>query len=151
VWAAGHGDINLVTALPRATARGLQVRVGAPGSADERWIDAVPPDDHVVLNAGLMLERITNGRIGAGWHRVVADPSHTGDRLSVVQFLHPTPWTVLAPLATCIDDTRPQRWAPIEAGAMLDQVLYDINLIEDARRIDDASAEGASDRVGRWV
>ena len=135
VWAAGHGDINLVTALPRATARGLQVRVGDPGTADERWIDAVPPADHVVLNAGLMLERITNGRIGAGWHRVVADPSHAGDRLSVVQFLHPTPWTVLAPLATCVDEARPQRWAPIEAGAMLDQVLYDINLVEDARRI----------------
>ena len=48
--------------------------------------------------------------------------------------MHPTPWTVLAPLATCIDDDRPQRWAPIEAGSMLDQVLYDINLVEDARR-----------------
>jgi isopenicillin N synthase-like dioxygenase len=82
-----------------------------------------------------MLERITNGRIGAGWHRVVADPSHPGDRLSVVQFLHPTPWTVLAPLATCVDEQRPQRWAQIEAGAMLDQVLYDINLVEDARRL----------------
>ena len=59
-------------------------------------------------NGQVMLERVTNGRIGAGWHRVVADPSHTGDRLSVVQFLHPTPWTVLAPLATCVDGSRPQ-------------------------------------------
>ena len=69
-------------------------------------------------------------------HRVVADPSHVGDRLSVVQFLHPTPWTVLAPLSTCVGADRPQRWAPIEAGAMLDQVLYDINLIDDARRVE---------------
>jgi isopenicillin N synthase-like dioxygenase len=135
VWAAAHGDINLVTALPRATARGLQVRVGAAGTTEERWIDAAPPPDHVVLNAGLMLERITNGRIEAGWHRVVADADHPGDRLSVVQFLHPTPWTVLAPLVTCVDGARPQRWAPIEAGALLDQVLYDINLVEDARRV----------------
>jgi hypothetical protein len=43
---------------------------------------------------------------------------------------------VLAPLATCIAGDRPQRWAPIEAGAMLDQVLFDINLVEDARRVD---------------
>jgi isopenicillin N synthase-like dioxygenase len=135
VWAAGHGDINLVTALPRATAKGLQVRVDDVAAGDERWIDVVPPHDHVVLNSGLMLERITNGRIEAGWHRVVADADHPGDRLSVVQFLHPTPWTVLAPLVSCVDRDRPQRWAPIEAGAMLDQVLYDINLVEDARRL----------------
>jgi isopenicillin N synthase-like dioxygenase len=134
VWAAPHGDINLVTALPRATARGLQVRVSS-GERDE-WVDALPPVDHVVLNTGLMLERITNGRLRAGWHRVVADPGNDGDRLSVVQFLHPTPWTVLAPLATCVDADRPQRWAPIEAGAMLDQVLYDINLIDDSRRVE---------------
>ena len=134
VWAAEHGDINLVTALPRATARGLQVRV-ANGDG-ERWVDAFPPADHLVLNTGLMLERITNGRLAAGWHRVVADPTHVGDRLSVVQFLHPTPWTVLAPISTCVDSDRPQRWAPIEAGAMLDQVLYDINLIDDSRRVE---------------
>jgi hypothetical protein len=33
---------------------------------------------------------------------------------------------------------------------MLDQVLYDINLVEGARRVE-AAAEGASDRVGRWA
>ena len=35
VWAAEHGDINLITALPRATAPGLQVKV------DDDWVDAV--------------------------------------------------------------------------------------------------------------
>jgi hypothetical protein len=59
---------------------------------------------------------------------VVAAPDATGDRLSVVQFLHPSPATVLAPLSTCIDDDHPQRWLPIEAGLWLDQVLWDINL-----------------------
>ena len=33
-WAGQHGDINLITALPRATAPGLQVRV------DGAWVDA---------------------------------------------------------------------------------------------------------------
>jgi hypothetical protein len=60
----------------------------------------------------------------------------------VVQFLHPTPWTVLAPLVSCVDRERPQRWAPVEAGAMLDQVLYDINLVEDARRVTGAEDAG---------
>jgi isopenicillin N synthase-like dioxygenase len=128
VWAAEHGDINLITALPRATASGLQVWVGGDGGGE--WIDAVPPEGHVVLNTGMMLERLTNGVLPAGIHRVVAGAGQRGDRLSVVQFLHPSPTTILAPLASCIDSERPQRWAPIEAGTWLDQVLWDINLIE---------------------
>jgi len=132
VWAAPHGDINLLTALPRATAPGLQVRVGEEGRA--RWVDALPPDDHVVLNTGLMLERLTNGRLPAGWHRVVAGSADDSERLSVVQFLHPSSWTILAPMVSCVDAQHPQRFAPIEAGALVDQVVYDIGLIEEARR-----------------
>jgi isopenicillin N synthase-like dioxygenase len=123
VWAAEHGDINLITALPRATAKGLQVRTV------EGWVDAVPPADHVVVNTGIMLDRISNGTIPTGVHRVVADPDEPGDRISVVQFCHPTPWTVLAPLPSCITPEHPQRQLPIEAGDLLDQVLWEINLL----------------------
>lgn len=130
VWAAEHGDINLITALPRATSRGLQVKT------DDGWVDAVPPDDGVIINTGIMLEHVTNGVICQGIHRVVADTEQPGDRYSVVQFCHPTPWTVLSPVSSCIDQANPQRFAPIEAGNLLDQVLYDINLVEHARRVD---------------
>lgn len=130
VWAGAHADINLITALPRATAKGLQVEIG------DTWVDAVPPADHVIVNTGIMLEHITNGVIPSGFHRVVADPEQPGDRLSVVQFCHPTPWTILAPVASCITPDNPQRFAPIAAADRLDQVLYEINLIEDARRVD---------------
>ena len=41
VWAGEHGDINLITALPRATAPGLQVKV------DGEWVDAVAPAGQV--------------------------------------------------------------------------------------------------------
>ena len=128
VWAGAHGDINLVTALPRATARGLQVEVGG------RWVDATAPADHAILNSGMRLERLTNGRVAAGVHRVVADPDQVGERLSVVQFCHPTPNTVLGPVPSCVGPDRPLRYATVEAGAWLDQVLYDINLVEEARR-----------------
>ena len=40
-----------------------------------------------------MLERLTNGQIPIGWHRVVAAPGYEGERYSVVQFCHPRPWT----------------------------------------------------------
>jgi isopenicillin N synthase-like dioxygenase len=128
VWAGEHGDINLITALPRATSRGLQVRV-----ADGTWVDAAPPDGLAIINTGMMLERLSNGLIPVGWHRVVADPDQVGGRLSVVQFAHPTPWTILAPVPSCVTDDRPVRYSAIEAGAWLDQVLYDINLVEDQR------------------
>jgi isopenicillin N synthase-like dioxygenase len=129
VWAAEHGDINLITALPRATSRGLQVKT------DSGWVDAVPPDDGVIINTGIMLEHLTNGLIPQGIHRVVADPDQPGDRYSVVQFCHPTPWTILSPVPSCITEENPQRFSSIEAGDLLDQVLYDINLVEDARRV----------------
>ena len=123
VWADAHGDINLITALPRATERGLQLQTA------DGWVDVIPPEGHVVVNSGLMLERLSNGRIPAGVHRVVADAAYGGDRISVVQFCHPAPWFQLGPLATCVDAEHPVRYGTIEAGALLDRVLYEINLI----------------------
>ena len=129
VWAAEHGDINLITALPRATAPGLQVKVG------DDWVDAVAPDNGVIINTGIMLERLTNGAIPIGWHRVVAAPGFAGERYSVVQFCHPRPWTVLAPVASCCTPENPQRFSAMSAADALDEVLYEINLVEDARRV----------------
>ena len=129
VWAGEHADINLITALPRATAPGLQVKLKDEG----RWIDAVAPEGGAIINTGLMLEVITNGVIAPGIHRVVAAPGQRGDRYSVVQVCHPTPWTVLSPVASCVTPETPQRFAPIAAADALDLVLYEINLIEEAR------------------
>jgi isopenicillin N synthase-like dioxygenase len=123
VWAAAHTDINLITALPRATDPGLQLLTG------EGWVDVSPPEGKVVLNTGIMLERLTNGLIPAGVHRVVAAPGQARERFSVVQFCHPAPWFVLSPLPTCVTPERPLRFGPIEAGALLDRVLWEINLI----------------------
>jgi isopenicillin N synthase-like dioxygenase len=128
-WAGQHGDINLITALPRATARGLQVKV------DGGWVDAVAPEGQVIINTGIMLERLTNGRIPIGWHRVVAAPGFEGERYSVVQFCHPRPWTVLSPVPSCCTPETPQRFAAISAADALDEVLYQINLVETARRV----------------
>jgi isopenicillin N synthase-like dioxygenase len=129
VWAGEHGDINLITALPRATAPGLQVLV------DDEWVDAVAPEGQVIINTGIMLERLTNGIIPIGWHRVVAAPGFEGERYSVVQFCHPRPWTVLAPVPSCCTAEHPQRFSAITAANALEEVLYQINLVDDARRV----------------
>ncbi|MFL0736951.1 MAG: isopenicillin N synthase family dioxygenase [Prochlorococcus sp.] len=123
IWAGAHGDINLITALPRATAPGLQV------SIEDNWVDAIAPEGHVLLNSGLMLERISNGRIPTGWHRVVAAQGWTDARLSVVQFCHPKPSTMLTPLSSCIDEEHPQRFAGVMAADALEEVLYKIKLM----------------------
>ena len=131
IWAGAHGDINLITALPRATAPGLQVEV------DGTWIDAIPPDGKVIINTGMMLERLTNGVLPVGWHRVIAAPGYDEERYSVVQFCHPRPWTMLTPVPACCTPDNPPRYSTISAADALDEVLYQINLIEDARRVVD--------------
>jgi isopenicillin N synthase-like dioxygenase len=102
---------------------------------DGEWVDAVAPEGRVIINTGIMLERLTNGIIPIGWHRVVADPSYDGERYSVVQFCHPRPWTVLAPVPSCCTPEHPQRFSAITAADALDEVLYEINLVEEARRL----------------
>jgi isopenicillin N synthase-like dioxygenase len=124
VWAAEHGDINLVTALPRATAPGLQVRTEAG------WIDARPPDGRAILNSGMMLEHLSNGALPTGIHRVVAPDGARGDRIAVVQFCHPTPSSILTPIASCIGPDRPQRFGAVSAADRLDEVLWEIGLTE---------------------
>ncbi len=129
MWAAEHGDINLITMLPRATAAGLQVRTA------QGWVDAVPPEGGAIINSGMMLEHLSNGVIGAGIHRVVAAEGQTGDRYSVVQFAHPTPWTILSPLPTCVTSDNPLRFPTISAADALAKVIWEINLVEEGRRI----------------
>jgi isopenicillin N synthase-like dioxygenase len=124
VWAAEHGDINLVTALPRATAPGLQVKTA------KGWLDALPPEGHAILNSGMMLEHLSNGILPTGIHRVVAQPEQTGPRLSVVQFCHPTPSTILSPMVSCITPENPERFGSISAADRLDEVLWQINLVD---------------------
>jgi isopenicillin N synthase-like dioxygenase len=125
LWAAAHADINLITALPRATAPGLQVEVNGA------WVEALPPPGRLILNTGLMLERLSNGRIPAGWHRVVAPEAGAQERLSVVQFCHARPWTVLAPVPSCCSAEDPPRWAGLQAADALEDVLYRIQLLDD--------------------
>ena len=139
LWAAAHGDINLLTALPRATEPGLQVRVAG------EWLEAAPPEGRVIINTGLMLERLSNGRLPTGWHRVVAPAGASGERHSVVQFCHPRPCTVLAPVPSCCGPDHPQRYSAIRAADALEEVLYSIQLLENgAKNAAESTAEPKS-------
>lgn len=151
VWAEAHGDINLITALPRATARGLQVLLDYdrddPRALDDpygvggSWVDAAPPEGYVIVNTGIMLEHVTNGLISTGIHRVVADSAQSGDRLSVVQFCHPRPGAILMPAPSTVTPERPARFGAIPAIERLREVIWQINLVEEGRRVEDPAGD----------
>jgi hypothetical protein len=61
---------------------------------------------------------------------VVAPAGTTAERFSVVQFCHARPWISLAPLASCCSAERPQRWPAITAADALEEVLFQIRLLQ---------------------
>ncbi|MFD3698160.1 isopenicillin N synthase family dioxygenase [Streptomyces sp. NPDC058646] len=124
IWMVEHQDFDLITALPRATAAGLEVRM------DGEWTPVVVPEGYAVLNVGMVLERLTGGLARAALHRVVASPDQEGGRLSLVQFCHPTPWTVLAPLRSCTAGGEPDRYPALTAHDLFQRTMYRINRLE---------------------
>ncbi len=93
VRAAAHGDINLLTILPAATAAGLQV-VGQDGA----WHDVPCDFGMLIVNIGDMLQEASAGYYPSTVHRVL---NPTGEeakksRVSLPLFLHPRPDVVLS-------------------------------------------------------
>lgn len=93
VRAAAHGDINLLTLLPAATAPGLQV-LGQEGG----WHDVPCDFGLLIVNIGDMLAEASGGYYPSTVHRVL---NPTGDarcepRISLPLFLHPRRDVVLS-------------------------------------------------------
>lgn len=110
-WAAAHTDIDLMTLLPFATEKGLQLEING------QWMNVVVPEDAFIVNIGDMLQNITNGLFKSAKHRVFASEPNK-DRFSMVFFVHPRDETRLDPIPECIELTGGvQRFA---AGTRLD-------------------------------
>ncbi|OHE77706.1 MAG: hypothetical protein A3F67_12045 [Verrucomicrobia bacterium RIFCSPHIGHO2_12_FULL_41_10] len=123
IWAGAHTDIDFLTILPRATARGLQLL-----NKEGNWIDVVVPDGAFVINCGDMLENLTNGYFKSAFHRVV-DPGHGEDRYSVVFFVHPRSQDPLDPLPLFIEKTGGiRKYAQINRIELLAERLIDLGL-----------------------
>jgi isopenicillin N synthase-like dioxygenase len=127
VWAVEHQDFDLITALPRATSAGLEVLAGG------RWHRLTPPEGYAVMVTGMVLERLTGGAVPAVFHRVAAADAQQQARLSIVQFCHPAPWTVLAPVAVPAGMRAPARFPVLTAADLFDRTMYRINRLEPAR------------------
>ena len=100
VRAAPHEDIGLMTLLPAATAKGLQVQ-----DASGQWHEV--PCDHgtIVINTGDTLAAITQGYYQATTHQVVNPEGESANkpRLSMPLFLHPRDDVKLPDGRTAVD------------------------------------------------
>lgn len=95
--AAPHEDINLITLLPAATAKGLQVK-----DTQGRWLEVPCDPGWIIVNAGDMLQECTEHYYPSTTHRVI---NPTGEdalkpRLSMPLFLHPRDDVQLSPRHT---------------------------------------------------
>lgn len=101
IWAGEHTDIDLFAILPRATANGLEVK-----DKEGNWIRVAVPEGAFIMNAGDVLENMTNGYFKSTVHRVVAteDNGNTG-RYSLILFIHPKNEDDVSPLPSCIAKT----------------------------------------------
>jgi isopenicillin N synthase-like dioxygenase len=125
VRAGAHEDINLITLLMGASADGLEI-LNNQGS----WIAVTALPQHLVVNVGDMLQRLTNNKLKSTTHRVVNPPKEKWHepRYSIPFFLHPRSDMRLDCLETCIDANNPSQYEPISAGEYLTQRLQEIGL-----------------------
>lgn len=125
VRAGQHEDINLITLLIGASADGLEVL-----NKKGEWVAVTALPDHIVVNVGDMLERHTNGKLRSTTHRVVNPPREkwATPRYSIPFFLHPRSDMRLDCLPSCVPAGEQPQWAPITAGAFLDERLAEIGL-----------------------
>ena len=120
IRAGEHEDINLITLLVGASADGLEVL-----NKQGKYIPVTEVEDHIVVNVGDMLQRLTNDKLKSTTHRVVNPPQEKWHepRFSIPFFLHPRPETRLDCLESCID-------TDCSANEFLIERLTEIGLIK---------------------
>lgn len=130
VRAGAHSDYGSVTLLFQDTRGGLQVE----NPSGKGWVDVGPREGCVVVNAGDMLARWSNGLVRSTKHRVVEPPylgEHDGAngemipaRYSVAYFCNPDfdQWIEALP-GTYGGERGGKKWEGINSGEYLEQRL----------------------------
>lgn len=125
VRAGQHEDINLITLLIGASAEGLQIL-----TKQNEWVGVTALPDHIVVNVGDMLQRLTNNKLRSTTHRVVNPPREKWgtSRYSIPFFLHPRSDMRLDCLPECVEEGKEAAYPPISAGEYLNERLIEIGL-----------------------
>ena len=124
VRSAAHEDINLITLLSGATSEGLELK-----RHDGTWMPVHTGFDTIVVDAGDMLQNVTNGLYKSTTHRVVNPGDASSERFSMPCFIHARAEVDLTPLPSCVARTGgAPRYPSITAGEYLLQRLREIGL-----------------------
>ena len=128
VRAGQHEDINLITLLVGASADGLEVM-----DKEGAWTAVKALPEHLVVNVGDMLQRLTNHELKSTTHRVVNPPREkwSQPRFSMPFFCHPVPTMSLAALPQCVEDGKDPIDPPTTAGTYLHERLREIGLTQE--------------------
>lgn len=120
VRAGAHSDYGSITLLFQDRVGGLEVQ-----SPQDTWVRATPVEGAIVVNAGDLLNRWSNGLVKSTRHRVVQPPeSGEGDmypeRYSVAYFCNPNFDRVIEALpGTYGEEMGEKMWEPIKSGEYL--------------------------------
>lgn len=112
--AGAHTDWGAVTVLAQDGVGSLQVL-----GLDDTWIEVPPVEGALVINVGDLLQRWTNDRYVSTMHRVIGVPDR--DRYSIACFYDLDHEALIEVLPTCVTDGQAARYAPITAGAHLQE------------------------------
>jgi isopenicillin N synthase-like dioxygenase len=124
VRSAAHEDINLITLLSGATSEGLELK-----RHDGTWMPVHTGFDTIVVDAGDMLQNVTNGLYKSTTHRVVNPGDTSSERFSIPCFVHARTDVDLTPLPSCVARTGgTARYPSLTAGEYLEQRLREIGL-----------------------
>eukprot|EP00253_Pinus_taeda_P002587 PITA_02587 len=72
---------------------------------DETWVTVEPMPNAFVVNLGIQLEAVSNGRFKSAFHRALASGSKT--RISIPTFYGPSNDVFLSPAASMVDEEHP--------------------------------------------
>jgi isopenicillin N synthase-like dioxygenase len=121
IRAAAHEDINLITLLVAAEGSGLELL-----DRNGNWLPINNAPDHLVVDTGDMMARITNGVLPATTHRVVNPAGPNVSRYSMPFFVQPRSDVILSCLPACEHVGQPE--PPVTVGEFLGQRLKEIGL-----------------------
>ncbi|KAL1908767.1 hypothetical protein Sste5344_005339 [Sporothrix stenoceras] len=125
VGIGSHTDMQCFTLLWQDESGGLEVLLPQTGSSKRdsdpvyEWVGATPRPGTLVVNIADFLQRLSNDKFRSTVHRVYNRKQ--GARYSMPFFFGFNYDAECAVVPTCVDETRPAKYAPISCGMWRDE------------------------------
>jgi isopenicillin N synthase-like dioxygenase len=107
----GHSDVRGITVLMQGDVSGLQV------IKEGKWVAVEPIPNAFVVNLGVQMEAVSNGRFRSALHRAVTNGSTA--RISIPTFYGPSYDAFLSPAASMVDEQHPALYREYKVGEFM--------------------------------